>query len=219
MTENENKLIQKLISLNSETGNRLLTSLNWLPYLDEIGWLKSVEHKLPVDRNGGYLPWYTYPAIKFIEDRVQPGLTIFEYGSGNSTLWWADKVAYVTSCEHDFDWYNLVKEKIPSNVEYLQCNLEYGGKYSKVITQYQAMFDVIIIDGRDRVNCAKNTLNALRNDGVIIWDNSDRDIYNEGYTYLEENGFKRIDFWGIGPINCYGWCTSVFYQHDNCFGI
>lgn len=219
MNESESDIIKQLILSDSEMGNKLLISLNWLPYLDETGWLESVEQKLPVDKNGKCLPWYTYPSIKFLDGRIQPGLRVFEFGSGNSTLWWADKVAYVTSCEHDLDWYNLVKGQTPPNVNYLHCELEYGGDYSKVASQYQAEFDVIVIDGRDRVNCSKNSLDALRSDGVIIWDNSDRDIYNEGYEYLIRNGFKRIDFWGIGPINVYGWCTSVFYRDDNCFGI
>lgn len=219
MNEYETELMKKLILCNTELSYKFLASLNWMPYLDEIGWIRSAKEKMPVEQSGDPLPWYTYPAIKFLGPKIQPGLTVFEYGSGNSTLWWADKVAYVTSCEHDEEWSESVKKRIQPNVEYIHCELEYGGEYSKVIRRYKDMFDVVVIDGRDRVNCAKNSLDALRKDGVIVWDNSDRDIYKEGYAYLEQNGFKRIDFWGIGPINIYGWCTSVFYRTDNCFSL
>jgi hypothetical protein len=76
-----------------------------------------------------------------------------------------------------------------------------------------------VIDGRDRVNCTKASLGALKPDGSIVFDNSDRSDYESGYSFLQANEFRRLDFWGMGPINSYGWCTSVFYRTQNCFGI
>jgi hypothetical protein len=87
------------------------------------------------------------------------------------------------------------------------------------VAGYTNAFDAIVIDGRDRVNCCKNSLGALKAAGVIIWDNSERPDYQEGYDFLINNGFKRIDFGGIGPINPDAWCTSVFYRSNNCLGI
>ena len=104
-------------------------------------------------------------------------------------------------------------------MEYLHHELVHGGEYSKTILRYNNAFDIIVIDGRDRVNCARNCLGALKDNGVVIWDNSDRDKYEEGYAYLVQNGFNRLDFDGLGPINCDGWRTSVFYRQNNCLGI
>ena len=146
-------------------------------------------------------------------------MTVFEYGSGNSTLWWSEKVSSLTSCEHDLDWYNYLNEKIPSNVEYIHCELNYGGQYCRTILGYKNRFNIIVIDGRDRVNCAKNSLVALKADGVIVWDNSDRQKYQEGYYYLIQNGFRRLDFEGLGPNGVDQWCTSIFYRDNNCFQI
>ncbi len=113
-----------------------------------------------------------------------------------------------------------MQSKVASNVDYLYAELSNSRKrYSDTILSYNSQFDVIIIDGRERVNCAKNSLNALTSRGVIIWDNSDRVEYQDGYDFLTKNSFKRIDFSGIGPINNYGWTTSVFYREDNCFEI
>lgn len=64
-----------------------------------------------------------------------------------------------------------------------------------------------------------NSIKTLKDDGVIIWDNSDRVNYQEGYDFLLANGFKRLDFWGIGPVNSYSWCTSIFYRKENCLKI
>jgi len=46
----------------------------------------------------------TYPAIRFLERRLSNSLEVFEFGSGNSTLWWAERVSRIDSCEHDAQW-------------------------------------------------------------------------------------------------------------------
>lgn len=200
-------------------GNKLLFCLSLWPYLERIGGFRSFEESLPVDQDGNCLPWFTYPMISFLNGKIQSNMTVFEYGSGNSTLWWSKQVSSVTSCEHDLDWYNSLKERIPSNVKYIHCELDYGGQYCRTILGYKDIFNIIVIDGRDRVNCAKNSLKALKGDGVIIWDNSDREYYIEGYSYLIQNGFRRLDFEGLGPIGIREWCTSIFYRDNNCFEI
>jgi hypothetical protein len=44
----------------------------------------------------------------------------------------------------------------------------------------------------------------------VVFDNADRDV--KGYEALEADGFARIDFRGLGPINSYEWCTSIFVR-------
>jgi hypothetical protein len=188
-------------------------------YLDDIGWIKSKQTRLPIDRNGDPIPWFTYASIAFLSGRIGPGMSVFEYGSGNSTLWWSKRVAHVGSCEHNQEWFDYFKDRVPTNVTYVHRPLEDGGDYCKAILQAEETFDIVVIDGRDRVNCAKQVLPKLREDGVIIWDNSDRERYSEGYSFLLESGFRRLDFAGLGPINNRGWCTSVFYRDDNCLNI
>jgi len=188
-------------------------------YLKQSGWYDSFRKAMPIDKEGVPIPWYTYAAIDFLKSRVDKTMTIFEYGSGNSTMWWAKHAARVVSCEHDQQWFSLLERKLPDNVTYMHVNLESGGDYSKCILQHENEFDVIIIDGRDRVNCANNALGALNDAGIIIWDNSERDKYLAGYDFLTTNGFKRLDFSGLGPINTFGWCTSVFYREQNCLGL
>ena len=39
---------------------------------------------------------------------------------------------------------------------------------------------VVVINGR--VRCANNLLDTLRDNDVIIWENCDRDYYQEGYS-------------------------------------
>lgn len=187
--------------------------------LKKYGWFKSVSEEIPIDAQGNPLPWLTYPAVNFIRNRISNNFKIFEYGCGNSTLWWASRVTIVYSCEHDERWYRTMKNSIPQNVFLNYIKLNSDGNYAKEISKYNNEFDVIVIDGRDRVKCIKNCLISLNDQGIIILDNSEREAYEEGINYLLNNGFKRIDFEGMGPVNCYSWCTTIFYREDNCFGI
>ena len=202
-------------------GSALLAAVRLLrgdSHLHSSGWFKSALSGLPQDAHGEALPWYSYAAIAFLGPRVTREMTVFEYGSGQSTLWWAARAGSVTSCEHDAGWFARMRGRIPSNVRYEHRALGDGG-YAKEITSAEHPFDVVVIDGRERVACARAAAAALTPGGVIVWDNSDRERYASGYAHLQQLGFKRLDFWGMGPVNTDGWCTSVFYRHANVLGI
>lgn len=187
-------------------------------YLRTTGWLRSRSQLMPTDVRGEPIPWMTYPSLSFLEPRVRAEMSVFEFGSGSSTLWWARRVRRVISCEHDRAWFERTRAIVPLHVEISHVALE-EQQYSREVLKYQNMFDIVVIDGRDRVNCARNTLPALKSDGVILWDNSDRDEYRPGYEFLEQHGFRRIDFTGMGPMNDYQWSTSIFYRDQNCLGL
>jgi hypothetical protein len=170
-----------------------------------------------IDAAGAAIPWITYSSLYFIEGRINSTMTVFEFGSGASTLWWAKRVASVVSCEHDETWHSRFLGMIPLNVRLMHVPLAQG--YADTICQYREAFDVIIIDGRERVRCAENALAALKSEGVIIWDNADRLEYTPGFEFLARHGFRRLDFIGMGPINVYSWSTAVFYREHNCFRI
>ena len=188
-------------------------------FLRDCGWFESFFRHTPTNFLGNPLPWYTYAAIAFLESRVHRGMSVFEYGSGNSTLWWSQRVARVVACEHDIGWAGRVWPLLPANVKYEQRSLEEGKCYPDMIREYPAAFDVVVIDGRRRVECASASMTGVKEDGVIVWDNSERETYKEGLALLARNGFRRIDFWGPGPIARHGWCTSIFYRTKNCLGI
>ena len=187
-------------------------------YLQTTGWLGSISERSSRDIRGEPIPWMTYPSLCFLEPRVRTEMSVFEFGSGSSTLWWARRTRRVVSCEHDQAWFERTRALVPVNVEISHVELE-GDRYSREILKYRDAFDIVVIDGRDRVNCARNTVPALKVDGVVLWDNSDRDEYRAGYEFLEQHGFRRIDFTGMGPINIYQWSTSVFYRDRNCLGL
>lgn len=196
-----------------------LYSLSRKGPLRDDGWFRSFAEQESLDRDGRPLPYITYSAIEFLSPRIRPDMSIFEYGSGASTLWWAERARSVISCEHSAEWHRKMVARVPRNVTMIYCPLEYGGAYCKAITEYENQFDIVSIDGRDRVNCAQNCLGALKPDGVVLWDNSNREVYEMGYRFLRERSFRKIEFVGMCPIINDKSETSVFYRPRNCLGI
>lgn len=189
-------------------------------YLTKSGWVRSGWAQAPVDAEGNPLPWYTYPCIAFLEPRVRPEMCVFEYGSGHSTRWWAERVERVDAVEHDEAWMARVAGQLPANAD-LRLAPAGGDAYARSIVERDRRFDVVVIDGSDRNSCARACLDALADDGVVIWDNTEEpNVFGEGLEVLRRAGFRRLDFHGFGPLNMDGWCTSILYRPGaNCLQI
>ena len=186
--------------------------------LREDGWLRSYRSKLPMTRAGDPLPWYTYPAISFLSSRLRPNSVVFEYGAGNSTLWYAQRVARVVSVEDDAQWCGTISRRAPENASVVHRSDR--TEYVLEIAHSDELYDVVVIDGCDRPRCAAEALSHLSPGGVIIWDNSDwADFQTAWLETFQPNGFRQLEFRGIGPINPYVWSTSILYRPGNCLAI
>ncbi|KAA6430379.1 class I SAM-dependent methyltransferase [Dyadobacter flavalbus] len=185
--------------------------------LKQYGWFRSFHTKQSVDANGDPLPWYTYPFILFLKPRIKPHFNVFEYGSGNSTRWYAARVKHITAVEHDADWIKQISPKLPANAKVLEKPL--GESYIKAVKSTGDFYNIIVVDGRNRVKCAVFAASYLTPDGVLILDNSEREWYSKAKEFLAEKGFRRLDFIGMAPIVGIETCTSVFYRDNNCLGI
>ena len=182
---------------------------------ETTGWLNSLYSGRPVNETGQPIPWYTYPAIDFLEPRISPDWRVFEWGSGNSTLWWAQRVTSVHAVESDPNWYQEIKKNQSENVIIeLKTDEE---SYTQVIKNSPfGPFDVIVIDGAYRVSCARVAIECINPGGIIIYDNSDSKLQTEGVQFLGDQGWDRIDFFGLIPSYLYKNCTSIFFR-DNSF--
>ncbi|PTT03092.1 FkbM family methyltransferase [Pedobacter sp. HMWF019] len=188
-------------------------------YLSSIGWFKAFDSKQAIDARGEAIPWVTYSFIDFIKGRLNKDQKVFEYGSGSSTLFYAKHTGRVVSVEHDESWYHKIAGTKPQNAEMIFTKLERGGEYSKKARLLDTKFDIIIVDGRDRVNCCIESIQALSPSGVIVLDDSERPEYEQARSFLKENQFKELSFSGISPGLFYLKATSVFYRTENCLDI
>lgn len=198
--------------------DRLIISIsaNNIEYLKNEGWKNSFDSKRGLDKNNSPIPWFSYSIIEFLEQRLVYGLKVFEFGAGNSSIWWSQYADEVISCEHDREWANELKT-VPKNVKIVHKPLHDG--YTEFIKNYQNYFHIIVIDGRKRNECMKNSIDSLLPDGIIIVDDTQRSWYEKGCEFLILQGFKRIDFGGLGPVSPRKKITSIFYRQNNILEI
>lgn len=213
------KKTESYTSLINPARIKTLLSFGIKGYLSEIGWFKSFETKSPVGRNSEPIPWVTYSFIDFIAERIHDDHTVFEFGSGNSTFYYAERAKKVVSVEHDKAWYDRISASKPLNSEMIFCELHIDGNYSKMPESLGLKFDLIIVDGRDRANCCYHSLSALSEKGVVVLDDSERENYAEAISFFKKEGFRELSFSGISPGLFYRKSTSVFYKDNNCLGI
>ncbi len=110
--------VKTILKLLSEPKNlSALLSQRAFGYLLEVGWFESFKSLKSIDKDRKPIPWFSYPFIDFLTPRLSKEITVFEFGSGNSTLFFAERVKKVISIEHNKDWYQIVNKTKPDNVE------------------------------------------------------------------------------------------------------
>jgi precorrin-6B methylase 2 len=187
--------------------------------LKNYGWFRSYHTKQSVDAQGQPLPWYNYGFIFFLEPRLKPHFEVFEYGSGYSTRWYAQRVQAITAVEHDAAWVQQVAPQLPANAQVLFRSLTDGDNYTRAVAEAGRQYHIVIVDGRQRVECVRQAVGYLTPDGVLILDNSEREFYREAIELLKEKGFRQLEIRGMVPITSHDSCTSVFYRPGNCLDI
>jgi hypothetical protein len=165
---------------------------------------------MAINADGEPIPWYTYPAIEYLASFDFKDCDVFEFGSGNSSLYWAARARSVCSVEDNLEWFRVVSKRKLVNQILIHHAQEIG--YVRSITDQGKLFEIIVVDGNWRSGCIVESINCLKDGGMIVLDNSDRKIEKECAKILRDQGFMQIDFSGFGPINGYSWSTSVFMK-------
>ncbi|WP_431065182.1 hypothetical protein [Methylotuvimicrobium sp.] len=196
--------------------------LAWRLFKREYGYLRSLKENQCVNANGEPIPWYTYPAIEQLRLWDFNNCDVLEYGSGNSTKWWAARCKTVTSIENSKLWYETVLKNKPDNCQLILSEVdndvidqEQIERYIEVIDKLD-MFDIIIVDGFSkagtRKKCVEKALSHLNPGGLLIVDNAD--WLPKTCKLLRDAGFFEIDFSGLGPLNAHAETTSLFFKND-----
>lgn len=119
---------------------------------------------------------------------------MFEWGSGGSTTFFSYFVKKYISIEHDHYWFlktikGIEKEERGNVILYWvsapnENYTQYTDKiHDKVFDDVH--IDVVLIDGRSRVECAKNLFNRIGDDCIVFLHDSQRERYNEIYDYYD----------------------------------
>lgn len=212
------RVLQQRVRGIPRTPREVNYSLQALSVMRTLGWHRSLHSGHPVDKDGSPIPWYTYAALEWLAPRVKRTDVVFEFGAGYSTVWFGQHAKEVITVEHDREWLEKVRDMVDGNVTLLhrttpgsEANVEGDSPYfSSLLTYAPKSFDVVVVDGMERVQCAYAASSRVCDDGIIIFDNSEREPFRAGIEYLHKQGFGRIDFYGfisqVGTRNC----TSIF---------
>lgn len=135
------------------------------------------------------IPWWTAGGIAAIEDflSITPKAKVFEWGAGGSTEWLASKGAEVTSVEHDRRW----AEKVGTAAKVLLLNVP-DPLYVRSICSSVDAYDLVVVDGRRRVDCVIRGAPFVAKGGMLVLDDSQRDRYKPALRYLD--AWERTDY-------------------------
>ncbi len=197
----------------------LLKFTKILPFFNALSVMKILEidfghflssyHLKPINNKLEAIPWFTYPSIEYLNAMDLSQKSVFEYGSGNSTIYWTKRAKYVTSVESNKNWYDYIKGLLKRTRYILETNKQ---NYINSIKKTGKKFDLIIVDGDYRDECVKVAINYLKNGGFIILDNSD--WFQKSSKFLTNNNLIEINFNGFAPSNHYTSTTSFYLTRD-----
>lgn len=136
-----------------------------LPYISGL-------HVLPLLTDGAtnFLDGFIFN----IKQRHERNVRIFEFGAGNSTLYFLSRGCFVTSIEHDELWADNVRQVAnifgyDSQLEMRRLDRPYHGAFNGETRQ-----DLVLIDGRDRVRCLEQVISVCTDNTVLVLDNTER---------------------------------------------
>jgi hypothetical protein len=181
-------------------------------------WINSSRNGFTVDENNLPIPWYTFDAIDFLQKNLNKNHIIFEFGCGASTLFFSSKVKKVVSLESNRRWFEIIISILKNSGDFLleenyfsnaNCEIflnedalnqdEYQNFAQNYSQKNNIKFDFLIVDSLKRFECVKNSFEAVKNDGYLILDDSERTNYQKIFDFLQKNNFYYRDFVGIAP--------------------
>lgn len=170
------------------------------------------------------VPWIVYSARDRIATVLSSSSDVFEYGSGGSTLWFAERGCSVVSVEHDQVWFERVKEALNNRANQVSLHLispssctdgssdtmprtddpdwsnrSFRGYVSTIERYPDGSFDVVLVDGRARADCLERGWTKLRRGGLLVLDDSDRERYQPTMNRLP--ALEREDHFGLVPFS------------------
>lgn len=180
------------------------------------------------------LPWINHFAFERLQTLIRPDFRVLEFGSGGSTMYFKEHTSFVYSIEHDAKWFEEVQSKVKDSqhVELKLINPEVGPEavekyksinglftkglsfksYSHGADQFpDESFDLLLIDGRARSKCLKNSISKLKPGGILIFDNSDRESYQPIISSLL-GGWKVETHQGVTIFDAFFNQTSLFFK-------
>ncbi len=154
------------------------------------------------------LRWLADGALDFLDSHIfyvkaelKHNPRVFEFGAGNSTLYFLSKGFYVTSVEHDADWRQKI-ERVAKCFGYAsRLSLDLAERpYNSKFETLSDNFDLVLIEGRDSVKCLETALIKFKNapphkQPILILDNTEHvaDKYAQYLSILNDHSLFHCE--------------------------
>ena len=140
-------------------------------------------------------PLLTQKAIEFLEKFFQqkPNAKVLEFGSGSSTIWLSKLTKNLIYIEHDAKWFQQIKNYIQKQKNCYPVDIKLLPRpYHRICENYlQEYFDLIIVDGRDRMKCFEASIKLLKPGGILMLDDAQRERYKQAQDLLRNWQFTK----------------------------
>jgi len=205
-------------TVSQKIGRVIVNLLSHPQYISRCVAHNVINGKTPLDLE---VPWFSYAAIDFLDGFVLPDMSVFEFGSGGSTVFFAKRARKVFSVEDNISWYEWVSRRLQqkglTNAELRLCPFNFKDPVGFENSDYlRAMpdekFDVVVVDGSEewtyvRPVCFELAETRVKEGGIIVVDDSWR------YPGLRRNHrAKELKiFQSVGPCRPGVTSTDVFF--------
>jgi len=167
------------------------------------------------------MPWWSFGAVREVEKIILKDMRIFEFGSGGSSIFLAERAGSVISVEDEESWAQAVRTEAQKrrvqNLEiqhhpfdFFACREFEGSAYLNSLKD--GPYDLIVVDGKEegvqvRDQCFWRAEKFIRKGGVIVVDDS--------YRYPQIKNNNKASRWkafkGTGYCRAGVTETSLFY--------
>ncbi|PDT87317.1 hypothetical protein CO669_26035 [Bradyrhizobium sp. Y36] len=172
---------------------------------------------MPIDLS---LPWFSWSSIDYLREALNGSMNLFEYGSGGSTLFFAERVQQVSSVEDQKGWYDHLQKVLGkrnvTNVDYrFEAITSKTLEGSDYLLSLNRPYDIIVIDGSEdwpshivRPACFTHAQQYIRPGGMIIVD----DAWRYDGLLPHSKAKKHLKFQSVGPGR-FGVTRTDIYQY------
>lgn len=160
------------------------------------------------------LPWLPFAVIDRLERELSPASSVFEFGGGGSTLWFARRVHRVVTVEHDPHWFPQLEAAVGTRRE---CTLirghaedDYADYVGAIDAFPDASFDAVVVDGRERVRCFERALPKVKPGGLLVLDDTMRARYRPAFDLAA--GWPCTTYDGLTPTKNLPGVTTIWQR-------
>lgn len=143
-----------------------------------------------------YTPEMIGEAVELVEGLLHEDMDVFEYGSGYSTVWLAQRVKRVVFVEHDRAWYEETDRALrevgrvsKTKGVYVEDENDIAGAI-----EHYGEFDLILVDclDRQRVSAVAEAVDHVKPGGYLVLDDSQWNMLQPARQALEALGWNAV---------------------------